>query len=143
LFFYKKNINFAQKYRIMVLDKDLYGEISEYCILNGIKTRDFIHEILREAFLIKKYGDTPFAFIGQQQKKDTQISEPGIQAIDISGNTTQEITKTVVAANDSDKTPKEPLIGEQHVVSVPEITIEKLNEQEIKISKPKKKRRLN
>lgn len=44
----------------MVLDKNLYDEINEYCKLNKLKTRDFIHKILKEAFLKEKYGDSPF-----------------------------------------------------------------------------------
>ena len=44
----------------MELDKKLYSEINEYCKLNGLKTRDFIHKILKEAFLREKYADTPF-----------------------------------------------------------------------------------
>ena len=46
----------------MQLDKQLYDEINEYCKMNSLKTRDFIHKILKEAFMKEKYGDTPFAF---------------------------------------------------------------------------------
>ena len=41
----------------MELDKDLYKEIKEYCDLNKLKTRDFIHQILRDAFMKEKYGN--------------------------------------------------------------------------------------
>lgn len=44
----------------MTLDKDLYNEINEYCKINNLKTRDFIHKLLKEAFLVQKYGDSPF-----------------------------------------------------------------------------------
>lgn len=44
----------------MTLDKDLYNEINEYCKINSLKTRDFIHKLLKEAFLVQKYGDSPF-----------------------------------------------------------------------------------
>ena len=44
----------------MQLDKKLYDEINEYCKINGLKTRDFIHKKLQEAFLLEKYGDKPF-----------------------------------------------------------------------------------
>lgn len=46
----------------MQIDKKLYDEINEYCKLNNIKTRDFIHNILKEGFLKEKYGDKPFFF---------------------------------------------------------------------------------
>jgi hypothetical protein len=44
----------------MQLDNKLYQEIKEYCELNNLKTRDFIHNILKEAFLKEKYGESPF-----------------------------------------------------------------------------------
>jgi hypothetical protein len=46
----------------MQIDKQIYDEINEYCKLNDLKTRDFIHKLLKEAFLKEKYGDSPFAF---------------------------------------------------------------------------------
>ena len=44
----------------MQIDKTLYNEINDYCKENGLKTRNFIHKILQEAFLREKYGDKPF-----------------------------------------------------------------------------------
>ena len=44
----------------MQIDKTLYDEINEYCKENNIKTRDFIHKLLKEAFLKEKYGVSPF-----------------------------------------------------------------------------------
>jgi len=44
----------------MQIDKNLYDEINEYCKINDIKTRDFIHKILREGFMKEKYGEMPF-----------------------------------------------------------------------------------
>ena len=44
----------------MEIDKKLYNEINEFCKLNGLKTRDFIHKILKEGFMREKYGDSPF-----------------------------------------------------------------------------------
>lgn len=50
------------KLAIMQIDKQIYDEINEYCKLNNLKTRDFIHKLLKEAFIKEKYGETPFAF---------------------------------------------------------------------------------
>lgn len=50
------------KLATMQIDKQIYDEINEYCKLNNLKTRDFIHKLLKEAFLKEKYGDSPFAF---------------------------------------------------------------------------------
>lgn len=44
----------------MEIDKKLYNEINEFCKLNGLKTRDFIHKILKEGFMREKYGESPF-----------------------------------------------------------------------------------
>ena len=57
----------------MQIDKHLYDEINEYCKLNCLKTRDFIHKILREAFNKEKFGDTPFAF---NKKNETNVEKP-------------------------------------------------------------------
>lgn len=53
----------------MQLDKTLYNEINEYCKLNDLKPREFIHKILKEAFLKEKYGESPFKF----NNKNNQI----------------------------------------------------------------------
>lgn len=58
----------------MQLDKRLYEEIGEYCKLNGLKTRDFIHKILKEAFLKEKYGETPF-FIKNNNIENEKVVE--------------------------------------------------------------------
>ena len=56
----------------MQIDKVLYIEINEYCKLNGLKTRDFIHKILNEAFLKEKYGDTPFFNLKKEEKAENK-----------------------------------------------------------------------
>lgn len=64
----------------MEIDKDLYKEIKAYCDLNGLKARDFIHKLLKDAFIKEKYGDRPFACVEPKAKKEpveetTQIPE--------------------------------------------------------------------
>lgn len=59
----------------MQIDKNLYNEINDYCKLNELKTRDFIHKILKEGFLREKYGDSPFA-INNIKKEATEDNEP-------------------------------------------------------------------
>lgn len=53
----------------MQIDKDIYNDINEYCKLNGLKTKDFIHKILKEGFLKEKYGDSPFYFTSLNNKE--------------------------------------------------------------------------
>jgi hypothetical protein len=43
------------------IDKKLYNDIKEYCKLNGLKVGVFINNLLRKAFNIEKYGNTPFS----------------------------------------------------------------------------------
>lgn len=63
----------------MQIDKELYIEINEYCKLNGLKTRDFIHKILNEAFLKEKYGDTPFFTFKKEAKVENNNNNQNIQ----------------------------------------------------------------
>lgn len=58
----------------MQIDKNLYNEINDYCKLNELKTRDFIHKILKEGFLREKYGDSPFV-INNIKKEATEDNE--------------------------------------------------------------------
>lgn len=44
----------------MEIDKKLHDEIKEYCKLNGLKITQFINTLLKRAFMIEKYGDSPF-----------------------------------------------------------------------------------
>lgn len=70
----------------MQIDKKLYDEINEFCQINGLKTKDFIHKTLKEAFLKEKYGETPFkkneAFITpiviNQENICNQVSMPPV-----------------------------------------------------------------
>lgn len=52
----------------MEIDRDLYKEIKEYCDLNGLKVRDYIHKLLKDAFMKDKYGERP-AFMASPHKK--------------------------------------------------------------------------
>lgn len=45
----------------MELDKKLHNEIKEYCKLNNLKMIDFINYLVKKAFIIEKYGESPFA----------------------------------------------------------------------------------
>lgn len=66
------------KLATMQIDKQIYDEINEYCKLNNLKTRDFIHKLLKEAFLKEKYGDSPFAF-NKKTENIVKETEPTIE----------------------------------------------------------------
>ena len=45
----------------MEIDKKLYGDIKEYCKLNGLKTAEYVNSLLKSAFMLDKYGVSPFS----------------------------------------------------------------------------------
>ena len=45
----------------MEIDKKLYGDIKEYCKLNGLKTAEYVNSLLKNAFMLDKYGVSPFS----------------------------------------------------------------------------------
>lgn len=101
----------------MVIDKNLYSEINEYCKENNIKTRDFIHKILKEAFLKEKYGDSPFAFFKKEEKNTQQEIQPITQ---VENTVIKPVIEQVVVENvtevekpmviETEKTTEEPII---------------------------------
>ena len=88
----------------MQLDKQLYDEINDYCKLNNLKTRDFIHKILREAFNTEKYGNSPFAF---NRKVETVVEEvkPAIEIkeekVDITENDNVRLDMVAKGSNET------------------------------------------
>lgn len=44
----------------MVIDKKLEEDIKQYCKLNKLNVKEYVTEILRKAFLVDKYGESPF-----------------------------------------------------------------------------------
>lgn len=43
------------------IDEKLYNDIKVYCSLNALKIKAFVNELLKKAFIIEKYGETPFS----------------------------------------------------------------------------------
>jgi hypothetical protein len=119
----------------MQLDKNLYNEINEYCKLNGIKTRDFVHKLLKDAFLKEKYGETPF----DNPKKNEKIE------IDEERNDNViKIVEKTVGIELSTVTPSETY----EKITIPDNIIKSygftpINETEEVKPKPKKKRKLS
>lgn len=42
------------------IDTKLYNDIKLYCKTNNLIIKDFINKLLKKAFTIEKYGETPF-----------------------------------------------------------------------------------
>lgn len=52
------------------IDDELYADIKEYCELNGLEIKDFIQQLIKDKFMVEKYGDAPPFF-----KKKTDVEE--------------------------------------------------------------------
>ena len=107
----------------MQIDNHLYQEIKDYCILNNLKTRDFIHNLLKEAFLKEKYGDTPFIF---NNKKETSIEikkeEKEIKNIEVlteKNEIIENITENII--KNEDFSIKEPIIETKIIEEIEEL----------------------
>jgi hypothetical protein len=78
----------------MQIDKDLYNEINEFCKLNNLKTRDFIHKLLKDAYLKEKYGESPFFIKTKEIKQETSINSP-LNVITYEKNTSNVVREIV------------------------------------------------
>ena len=87
---------FAQISFYMEIDKKLYSEIKQYCELNNLKITHFVNEILRKAFNIEKYGNTPFCGDGNNassfitKNEDMCIKQKENDVIKIKNETKKE-----------------------------------------------------
>jgi hypothetical protein len=127
----------------MQIDKNLYNEINDYCKLNELKTRDFIHKILKEGFLREKYGDSPFVInsIKKEATEDNEIQKECDEIIlDNKKDETPSVSdiqfhETFISALSSvDNRPKNTYYTKEDNEKTPDETHEQ--------NKPKRKRKL-
>ena len=50
----------AEKHSVSISDR-LYSELKEYCQLNDLKLNIFVEDLIRSAFNVERYGETPFS----------------------------------------------------------------------------------
>ena len=120
----------------MQLDKQLYDEINDYCKLNNLKTRDFIHRILREAFNTEKYGNSPFAFnrkaetVNEEVKPIVEIKEDKVDTTENDNITSDLVMEVFNETFDNKITPVQ-------TIPLPdkEPQIEPKKEEKIKVKK--------
>lgn len=66
----------------ILIDGNLYEELKNFCQLNNFKLTSYVDHLLRDAFMIDKYGDAPFVNykkeVTQQPIKQITISEEPI-----------------------------------------------------------------
>ena len=139
----------------MEIDKRLYDEINEYCKLNGLKTRDFIHKILKEGFMKEKYGESPFIKVQMTKTAEAEACEKIKDLIENQVSVPPEIMEIVDEHffEMLDEPKKEQVTDEQLNIAVKiyEKTLASEmagvspinNTGVIEIPKPKKKRKLN
>lgn len=139
----------------MEIDKKLYTEINEYCKLNNLKTRDFIHKILKEGFMKEKYGESPFIKVQMSKTAEQEACEKIKDLIENQVSAPPEIMEIVdeYFFEMLDEPKEEQVTGEQLniAVGVYEKTLSSEmtgisptnNTGVIEIPKPKKKRKLN
>lgn len=128
-----------QSYVLMQLDRQIYDEINEYCKFNGLKTRDFIHKLLKEAFMKEKYGNAPFVF----NKQSSEMSMVDDKVV-TNGIVDEVIKTTIDIGNEAQKYAEPTLITQvnnSEVVQTTPQTVDIFSKQEN--LKPKKKRTLN
>ena len=112
------------KDRFMQIDKNLYDEINEYCKLNDLKTRDFIHKILKDGFLKEKYGESPFIF-KKENKNDVKETEKDIPIEEIKQNCNEItinhipiVTETIINSTSKEVLEKKPEVEFSEIQSV-------------------------
>ena len=65
----------------MEIDKGLYKEIKEYCDLNNLKPRDYIHDLLKRAFMEDKYGKIPPIFTPKEIRENDKKFEKFVDEV--------------------------------------------------------------
>ena len=61
------------------IDEKLYNDIKVYCSLNALKIKAFVNELLKKAFIIEKYGETPFS-LPQLHNDEQKIAEEKLES---------------------------------------------------------------
>lgn len=129
----------------MQIDKNLYKEINDYCQLNSLKTRDFIHKILKDAFLKEKYSDFPFITKTNKIKDETKI-ENYVPLQNIKNDNVYEIKNVMENKEDIKYICDDVVHDEVEIFEIKDniITTEKEDEikENIERTKPNKKRKL-
>lgn len=69
----------SEKHSILI-DGNLYEELKRFCQLNNFKLTSYVDHLLRDAFMIDKYGDAPFVNykkeLSHQPIKQINVVEP-------------------------------------------------------------------
>jgi hypothetical protein len=81
------------------LDKKLHKEIKEYCQMNGLIMKEYVNSLLKKAFVVDKFGETPFGNIEQKDvnnKKEEKSKERTLEkSSNIDAPTLERVQETL------------------------------------------------
>lgn len=124
--------------------KDLFNEIEEYAKLNGFKTTYLINTLLKDRFMIEKYGESPFDAFAKKIEITETPSE--IQKVvndnfwEMLGDS-DKIIETETETNNEDNISKEEITElDKKISESQETTDEHVNSASETNNKPKKRR---
>lgn len=93
----------------MEIDKALYSEIKAYCDINGLKPREYVHKLLKKAFMEDKYGKMPEVLIKKHKEDEMEVHVKPNKGVEI-------IETTVVLTKEEVSEPKpEPAIEKREI----------------------------
>ena len=108
----------AEKHSISISEK-LYEEIRDYCQMNDLRINLFVEELIRKAFSIEKFGETPFTRLPQETHRESLPKDEYANQIDAVKNLNKQISEEVKKeemvevidaqpVEDKPKTPEKP-----------------------------------
>lgn len=118
-----------------MIEKKLLKDITLYCEANGLDTKRYLNKLLKNAFMVDKYGEKPAIFAAEEPKKPkvtrkrkSQVSE----IVETPAQTTEPPTKKVevIVSEKNETTVSETASKTTPVTDEPKI---------IEVKKPRKR----
>lgn len=127
--------NFVAKLTSEMIEKKLLKDITLYCETNGLDTKRYLNKLLKNAFMVDKYGEKPAIFATEEpqkpkvtRKRKSQVSE----IVETPAQTTEPPTKKVevIVSEKNETTVSETASKTTPVTDEPKI---------IEVKKPRKR----
>ena len=75
------------------IDAKLLDDIAAYCSLNGLKKNEFIERLIKNGFMIEKYGDKPSIINTKVNKKVEEKQKGDISVVKKQETETRNVVK--------------------------------------------------
>lgn len=126
----------------MEIDKELYKQIKEYCELNGLKVKDYINNLLSEAFMKEKYGERPGFIVIKQDKSKVEKAEENFSKVieDVGGSDKYNDMVSDLIFNDNVAKNEE---SDKQVPVLDTVSREVSQKEEVKEERKVKKRKID